>query len=53
MTSVCKMDAVQEAWKADQPLSVHGWIYAIEDGLLNDLGTSISDRSEYSQLIED
>ena len=52
MTSVCKIDVVQEAGNAGQPLSVHGWIYAIEDGLLKDLGTSISDRSEYARLIE-
>jgi len=52
MTSVCKMDVVQNAWKEGQPLSVHGWIYAIEDGLLKDLGTSVSGESDYSKLID-
>ena len=28
---------VQRAWKAGQTLSVHGWIYGIEDGILKDL----------------
>jgi len=46
------MDVVQNAWKEGQPLSVHGWIYAIEDGLLKDLGTSVSGESDYSKLID-
>ena len=28
---------VQRAWKAGQSLSIHGWIYSIEDGILKDL----------------
>jgi carbonic anhydrase len=29
---------VQKAWRRGFSLAVHGWIYSIEDGLLNDLG---------------
>ncbi|MCC7268896.1 MAG: carbonic anhydrase [Caulobacteraceae bacterium] len=32
---------VQEAWRRGQRLSIPGWIYAIEDGLLRDLETTI------------
>ena len=35
---VCEATVVQDAWAAGRPLSVHGWIYGIEDGLLRDLG---------------
>lgn len=28
---------VQDAWRRDQPLAVHGWIYDLRDGLLRDL----------------
>ena len=31
---------VQDAWSRGQPLSVHGWIYSIRDGILRDLGVS-------------
>src|SRR5213596_2777998 len=31
---------VQEAWKRDQPLCVHGWVYTLGTGLVNDLGVS-------------
>lgn len=34
---VCESTIVQNAWKERQPLSVHGWIYSLEDGLLKDL----------------
>lgn len=32
---------VRDAWDRGQPLSVHGWIYSIQDGLLRDLETSV------------
>ena len=39
---VCEATVVQDAWGAGRELSVHGWIYGIEDGLLRDLGCSRS-----------
>jgi carbonic anhydrase len=35
---VCEATVVQDAWAAGRSLSVHGWIYGVEDGLLRDLG---------------
>lgn len=29
---------LQDAWARGQAVSIHGWIYALEDGLLRDLG---------------
>jgi carbonic anhydrase len=37
---VCEATVVQDAWRRGQPLSVHGWVYGLEDGLLRDLGCS-------------
>jgi carbonic anhydrase len=34
---------VQDAWARGQNISVHGWIYAIHDGLLTDLSVTVSD----------
>jgi carbonic anhydrase len=34
---VCEATVVQDAWAGDRPLSVHGWIYGVENGLLRDL----------------
>ncbi len=33
---------VRDAWRRGQPLTVHGWIYSIQDGLLRDLEVSVS-----------
>ena len=37
VTNVCNTPVVQKAWNEGQELSVHGWIYSIENGLLRDL----------------
>lgn len=41
---------VRDAWKQGQDLSVHGWIYSLEDGLLRDLDLCISSIKDYKQL---
>ncbi|HVN00751.1 MAG TPA: carbonic anhydrase [Caulobacteraceae bacterium] len=33
---------VQDAWARGQPLSVHGWVYSLATGLVNDLGVTVS-----------
>ena len=32
---------VQDAWARGQKLRVHGWVYSLSDGLVNDLGVTI------------
>ena len=44
--NVCQTTIVQDAWRRTQPVSVHGWIYALRDGLLRDLGVTINVASE-------
>ena len=38
--NICNTTMVQNAWDAGQELTVHGWIYRLEDGLLQDLKVS-------------
>ncbi|HSG07391.1 MAG TPA: carbonate dehydratase [Longimicrobiales bacterium] len=40
--NVCRTSVVQAAWRRGQSLTVHGWIYSLEDGLLQDLGFSVA-----------
>jgi len=35
--------AIRDAWSRGQPLTLHGWIYNIKDGLLKDLNVSVSE----------
>ncbi len=37
---------VQDAWARGQPLSVHGWIYSIANGLATDLDVTVSSPDE-------
>ena len=38
---VCMTTAVQRAWRREQRVAVHGWIYGLHDGRLRDLQCSI------------
>ena len=48
--NVANTTIVQDAWHRGQQLSVHGWIYSIADGLLQDLGACVSSAAELSEL---
>ena len=43
---VCQTTVVRDAWGRGQPLSVHGWIYGLRDGLLRDLGMCVTAEAE-------
>jgi carbonic anhydrase len=32
---------VQDAWTRGQPVSVHGWVYSLSNGLVNDLNVTV------------
>lgn len=49
VANVCHTSIVQKAWESGQELSVHGWIYSIEDGILKDLGVCITGPAEISE----
>jgi carbonic anhydrase len=44
--NVCQTTVVQEAWGRGQQLTVHGWIYGLQDGYLKDLQTSTAEPAE-------
>ncbi len=44
---------VQDAWHRGQRLHVHGWIYALQDGLLRDLQVSASSPAELAAACEE
>lgn len=48
--NVCNTEFVQSAWERNQSLSVHGWIYDIKDGLLQDLNVCISNQNELDEI---
>jgi len=50
--NVCQSTVVQEAWERGQPLSVHGWVYSLNDGLIRDMRMSVSASSETSDAFQ-
>jgi carbonic anhydrase len=42
VANVCHTTIVQAVWRSGRQLSVHGWVYSIEDGILKDLKVSVS-----------
>ena len=42
VANVCQTTIARDAWERGQPLSVHGWIYGLRDGLLRDLRMTVT-----------
>ena len=40
--NVSRTTVIQQAWAAGKPVTIHGWIYGLQDGLLKDLKVAIS-----------
>ncbi|ONK24308.1 hypothetical protein BLX87_05900 [Bacillus sp. VT-16-64] len=40
---LARTPTLQAAWKRKQDISIHGWIYGLNDGLLHDLGCTVAD----------
>ncbi|MBF0239328.1 MAG: carbonate dehydratase [SAR324 cluster bacterium] len=48
--NLCHTNFVQQAWQREQPLSVHGWIYRMEDGILQDMDLCISGKHQIEDI---
>jgi len=50
VVNLCHTIVVQDAWKQGQELTVHGWVYGLKDGLMNDLGLTVSEPEGIDSL---
>ena len=50
VANICHTTIVQSAWNAGQELAIHGWIFRIKDGILQDLGITVSGNSDISKI---
>jgi carbonic anhydrase len=48
--NVCQTTVVQDAWRRQQPLAIHGWTYGLRDGLLRDLDVSVAGASALDEV---
>jgi carbonic anhydrase len=52
VANVCQTTIALEAWERGQELTVHGWIYALQDGLLRDLNVTIAAADETAEAYQ-
>lgn len=50
--NVAQTTVVRQAWGRGQSLAIHGWIYALTDGLLRDLGARVTGVDSLSAVYE-
>jgi carbonic anhydrase len=53
VVNVCQTTIVRDAWERGQPVTVHGWVYGLKDGLLRDLGVTASDAEELARRLKE
>ena len=41
-----KTSIVKNAWKREQPLHLHGWVYDVKDGIIKDLGMNFKGTND-------
>jgi len=49
---LAKTSIVQTAWINGQELSLHGWVYAIGSGVIQDLGVNVSNDSQLEEVYQ-
>jgi len=54
--NVCRTTIVTDAWQRGQSVVVHGWVYGLDDGLLQDMRITVSNSDEmassYARALE-
>ena len=51
VVNLCQTTIVQDAWERGQALTIHSWVYGLKDGLLRDLGVTVSQPDELTPLL--
>lgn len=49
---LAKTSIVQNAWKVGQKLALHGWVYGLSTGIVNDLGVTIENDSHLDTVYQ-
>ena len=50
--NVCETTVVQDAWQRGQEVVVHGWVYGLHNGLINDLRMNVATSDQVHAAFE-
>ena len=50
VSNLCHTTIVQDAWRRNQNLTIHGWVYGLNNGLLKDLNLCVSSIEQISEI---
>jgi carbonic anhydrase len=48
--NLCKTSIVQNAWAKGQEVGVHGWVYSLKTGIINDMKVSTTDNAKMDSV---
>lgn len=49
---LAKTSIVQGAWKNNQDLHLHGWVYRVNSGIIKDLNVNVSNESQLDEVYQ-
>lgn len=49
---LAKTSIVQNAWNKGQDLTIHGWVYGVDSGIIKDLGVNFKNDSELDDVYQ-
>jgi len=52
VSNVVQTTIVRDAWERGQELTVHGWVYGINDGKLQDMGIAVSALDQLAPVVQ-
>ncbi len=48
--NICRTTVLGDAWEQNQEITVHGWIYDINDGLIRDLNINVTTEENFQEV---
>jgi carbonic anhydrase len=49
---LAKTSILQAAWKDEQQIEIHGWVYDVKDGIVKDLGVTIENNTNLPDVYQ-
>jgi carbonic anhydrase len=52
VSNLVQTTIVRDAWDRGQDLTIHGWVYGINDGKLQDMGIAVSALDQLAPVVQ-